>query len=121
MHGACRRAAGFFPRGNLFRGRTVRAPLSTVEQMALSLPTAKVVPIREGLFPDPAEPSQDQPRPDSDRDDADLVAIDPATAGAIAAHAPDLLRHARRLMPSANDAQDLVQDTFQRAIRAYAQ
>jgi RNA polymerase sigma-70 factor, ECF subfamily len=89
--------------------------------MALSLPTAKVVPIREGMFPDPAESPHAQPRPDSDTDDADLVPIDPVTAAAIAAHGPDLLRHARRLMPSANDAQDLVQDTFERAIRAFAQ
>src|SRR5439155_16509113 len=92
--------------GGIFSGEERFAdPFLRWDQMALSLPTAKVVPIREGLFPDPAESSQGQPRPDSDTDGADLVAIDPATAAAIAAHAPDLLRHARRLMPSANDAQ----------------
>src|SRR4051812_40967392 len=55
---------------------------------------------------------------------ANVIPIRPvpaAEADAIAAHGPDLLRHARRLMPTGNDAQDLVQDTLERAIRAHDQ
>src|SRR5688500_9887728 len=32
-------------------------------------------------------------------------------------HWPELMRHARRLMGNPSDAQDLVQDTFERAVR----
>jgi RNA polymerase sigma-70 factor (ECF subfamily) len=43
--------------------------------------------------------------------------LDRDTARELAAHWPELLRHAQRLMPNPSDAKDLVQDTFERAIR----
>jgi RNA polymerase sigma-70 factor (ECF subfamily) len=88
--------------------------------MPLSLPTANVVPIRAGLFP----PVARRARPRADGEFLALAPIDPAdaaTAATIVAHGPALLRHARRLMPGGNDAQDLVQDTFERAIPVFHQ
>jgi RNA polymerase sigma-70 factor (ECF subfamily) len=43
----------------------------------------------------------------------------PPETAELAAHWPDLLRQARRLMSNASDAKDLVQDTFERAVRAF--
>jgi RNA polymerase sigma-70 factor (ECF subfamily) len=76
--------------------------------MSISLASATVVPIDEGRR------RRQAARPDP-------VPAQAAAAAAIAAHGADLLRHARRLMPSGNDAQDLVQDTFERAIRGFHQ
>jgi RNA polymerase sigma-70 factor (ECF subfamily) len=47
------------------------------------------------------------------------VAGKPVDTAELSAHWQDMLRHARRLMPNASDAQDLVQDTFERAVRAF--
>jgi RNA polymerase sigma-70 factor, ECF subfamily len=42
----------------------------------------------------------------------------PAQTADLAEHWTDMLRQARRIMPNASDAKDLVQDTFERAVRA---
>jgi RNA polymerase sigma-70 factor (ECF subfamily) len=61
---------------------------------------------------------------------AAVVAIDPARAWpeldrrdakALAEHLPELHRHARRILRDENDAQDLIQDTYERAVRAFSQ
>jgi RNA polymerase sigma-70 factor (ECF subfamily) len=88
--------------------------------MPLSLSTAKVVPIRAGIFP---PVTHRRPRR-AQGNSHGAVPIDrgPAsTAATIVTHGPALLRHARRLMPAGNDAQDLVQDTVERAMRAVHQ
>jgi RNA polymerase sigma-70 factor (ECF subfamily) len=50
-----------------------------------------------------------------------LVPRPPSDAEAVSEHRPDLLRHARRLMGNESDAQDLVHDTVERALRAIDQ
>jgi RNA polymerase sigma-70 factor (ECF subfamily) len=61
---------------------------------------------------------------------AAVISIDPArswpqldrqNARALAELLPDLHRHARRIFRDENDAQDLIQDTYERAVRAFAQ
>jgi RNA polymerase sigma-70 factor (ECF subfamily) len=89
--------------------------------MPLSLPLAKVVPIRDGILTERVEPRPVAPSMKRELPTPGPAPVDSAAASAIAAHGPDLLRHARRLMPSGNDAQDLVQDTFERALRAFHQ
>jgi RNA polymerase sigma-70 factor (ECF subfamily) len=61
---------------------------------------------------------------------AAVLSIDPARAWpqlgrqdatALAEHLPDLYRQARRIFRDENDAQDLIQDTCERAVRAFSQ
>jgi RNA polymerase sigma-70 factor (ECF subfamily) len=42
-------------------------------------------------------------------------------ARALSEHLPELRRHARRIVGDDSDAQDLIQDTFERAVRAFGQ
>jgi RNA polymerase sigma-70 factor (ECF subfamily) len=61
---------------------------------------------------------------------AAVLSMDPARAWpqlgrqdatALAEHLPDLYRQARRIFRDDNDAQDLIQDTCERAVRAFSQ
>ena len=47
-----------------------------------------------------------------------LPEVGPPGPEDLVAHRLELMRHARRLMGNPSDAQDLVQDTFERAVRA---
>ena len=79
----------------LFSRRTVALAAAQREESSFSHPAV-------ALLPGPSAPVRDDPPPGPD----DLTE-----------HWPELMRHARRLMGNPSDAQDLVQDTFERAVR----